>query len=305
MKKYIPPLFCILAALLWGFSFTAQKTASAGLNVFTVGAVSKIFAAGFLFCLIPVLDKLKAHSGAPRKGSFFTRTEIIGGIACGAVQTAASAFQQAGLEAGCDAGKTAFITALYVVLVPIIAAFLGRSAKINVWISVIIAALGFYLLCISDDFSIAPADCLVLACAIMFAVHITVIGRFSPGCDGVRMSCVQFIVGFILNTLLALIFELPLNAGALTDALPALLYLGVFSSGMGYTLQIVAQKDMDTSVAGILFSLEAVFGAIGGALLLGEVMSPREYIGSIIVFMAVILSQLDFTAIKSKLKSAK
>ncbi len=294
LKKYIPPLFCILAALVWGFSFSAQKTASADVAAFTVGAVSKLFAAIFLLILILILDRSKPIEKRREKGKFFTKTELIGGFACGAVQTAASAFQQTGIGDGTDAGKAAFITALYVVIVPMIGSLFGKRTKLNVWLSVIIAAIGFYLLCIGDSFKILPSDGLILICAFLFAMHIIVIDRFSPKTDGVRLSCVQFITGFLLNTLFLFIFEMPVSVEALTLALPALFYLGVFSSGMGYTLQIVAQKNMDPAVASILLSLESVFGVIGGALLLGEVMELREYLGCIIVFAAVILSQLNF-----------
>ncbi len=304
MKNYIPSFLCILAALLWGFSFSAQKTASAGVDPFTVGAVGKFFAATFLLCLIPLLDRIKKQNGSPKREKFFNKTEIIGGAICGIVQSTASAFQQAGIQGGTDAGKSAFITALYVVIIPIIASILGKRSRLNVWISVAIAAVGFYFLCIDENFNITPSDILVLACAFMFAIHIIVIDRFSPQCDGVRMSCVQFIAGFFFNAVLALIFELPISGTAFVAALPALIYLGVFSSGMGYTLQIVAQKDVDPTIAGILFSLEAVFGVIGSAILLGEIMSPREYLGCAIVFTAVILSQLDFAAIKAKISKS-
>ncbi len=300
MKKYIASGFCILAATLWGFSFSMQKSASAGLSAFTVGAVSKFFAAVFLFILVLVFDRVKPPETRRLHKQFFTKYEIIGGIACGVVQTIATAFQQTGMESGTDAGKAAFITALYVVIVPIISSLFGKRSKLNVWISVLIAAFGFYLLCIGEDFTLMPSDTLVLLCAFMFALHIIVIDKFSPTTDGIRLSCVQFISGFILNTVFALMFEMPVSTDFLISALPALLYLGIFSSGMGYTLQILAQKDLDPAVASILLSLESVFGVVGGAILLGEVMELREYLGCIIVFAAVILSQLDFKSVKLK-----
>ncbi len=300
MKKYIASGFCILAATLWGFSFSMQKSASAGLSAFTVGAVSKFFAAVFLFILVLIFDRMKPPETRRCRKQFFTKYEIIGGIACGVVQTIATAFQQTGMESGTDAGKAAFITALYVVIVPIISSLFGKRSKLNVWISVLIAAFGFYLLCIGEDFTLMPSDVLVLLCAFMFALHIIVIDKFSPTTDGIRLSCVQFISGFILNTVFALMFEMPVSTDFLISVLPALLYLGIFSSGMGYTLQILAQKDLDPAVASILLSLESVFGVVGGAILLGEVMELREYLGCIIVFAAVILSQLDFKSVKLK-----
>ena len=301
MKKYISTLLCLVAAMIWGFAFTAQKT-SAQLDAFTVGAVRNIFATLFLLCIIPVFDKIRSKTPEYKKReSFFTKTELLGGLICGIILTAASAFQQTGLGDGTDAGKAAFITALYVVLVPIISLIFGKKTSLSVWISVVIAAVGFYLLCIKGDFTITPSDGLVLICSLIFALHIIAIDRFSPLCDGIRMSCIQFFVGFLLNTALALIFHMPLPWDAILTSLPSLMYLGVCSSGIAYTLQIIAQKNTNPAVASVVLSLESVFGVVGGALFLGETMSEREYIGCAVVFVAVILSQLDFKQIKDYL----
>lgn len=300
MKKIIAPILCLIAAMIWGFAFTAQKDAAI-LPAFTVGASRNIFATVFLLILIPILDKLgfSREINSKRK-SFFSKQELIGGVICGVILTSASAFQQIGLGDGTDAGKAAFITALYVVLVPIISAFTGKRTPLHVWISVGIAAVGFYFLCIKGDFTITPSDLLVLVCSIIFALHIIAIDYFIPHSDGVRMSCVQFFTAFVLNLILALIFELPIDFSAALSALPALLFLGIGSSGIAYTLQIVAQRDINPTVASIIFSLESVFGVVGGALVLGETMTLREYIGCIIVLFAVILSQLDFKQIIKK-----
>ena len=286
--------------MIWGFAFTAQKNAAI-LPAFTVGAARNIFATLFLLILIPILDKLGFNKELnSKRKSFFSKQELIGGIICGFILTSASAFQQIGLGDGTDAGKAAFITALYVVLVPIISAFMGKRTPLHVWISVGVAAVGFYFLCIKGDFSITPSDLLVLVCSIIFALHIIAIDHFIPYSDGVRMSCVQFLTAFVLNLILALIFELPIDFSAALSALPALMFLGIGSSGIAYTLQIVAQRDINPTVASIIFSLESVFGVVGGALVLGETMTLREYIGCIIVLFAVILSQLDFKQIIKK-----
>lgn len=301
MKKYISSLLFLIAAMLWGFAFSAQKAAEA-LSAFTVGGVRNIFATVFLFAVIPLLDKFTENGrkliGGARPFDF-TRAELVGGVICGVILTVASAFQQTGLADGTDAGKAAFITALYVVIVPVISAVTGKRSPLNVWISVGIAVVGFYLLCIKDGFTIIPSDALVLICAIIFALHIVAIDRFSPRCDGVRMSCIQFFTAFILNTALALIFESPIQWGTVWECFPALLYLGICSSGIAYTLQIVGQKDANPAVASVILSLESVFGVIGGAIVLGESMQPREYLGCAVVFASVILSQIDFKA-KSK-----
>ena len=300
MKKIIPPLLCLIAAMIWGFAFSAQKDAAI-LPAFTVGAARNIFATVFLLILIPILDKLGFNKEInSKRKSFFSKQELIGGVLCGVILTSASAFQQIGLGDGTDAGKAAFITALYVVLVPIISAFTGKRTPIHVWISVGIAAVGFYFLCIKGDFTITPSDLLVLVCSIIFALHIIAIDRFIPYSDGVRMSCIQFLTAFILNLILALIFDSPIAFPAAISVLPALLFLGIGSSGIAYTLQIVAQKDINPTVASIIFSLESVFGVVGGAMFLGETMTTREYIGCAIVLFAVILSQLDFKQIIKK-----
>ena len=289
--------------MLWGFAFAAQKAAS-DLPAFTLGTLRSIIAVLFLMAVIPFLDKFTKNGRrilTDRKRPDISRAEIIGGIVAGIILATASAFQQTGLGEGTDAGKAAFITALYVVIVPVISLFFGKRPPVNVYISVVIAVIGFYFLCIKPGTTLIFSDLLVLICALIFALHIIAIDRLSPGCDGVRMSLVQFATAFVVNAVLALIFELPINTSLILDRLPAILYLAIGSSGIAYTLQIVGQKDCDPTVASILLSLESVFGVIGGALFLGETMTKREYLGCVIVFLAVVLSQLDFKAIFAKM----
>ena len=307
MKKYISSAMFLLAAMLWGFAFSAQKAAKE-LDAFTVGASRNIVATLFLLMAIPLLDKLTKNGRrlvSKARPLDFTKVEIIGGIACGIVLTTASAFQQTGISGDTDAGIAAFITALYVLIVPIIYRLLGKKSPLTVWLSVGIAIVGFYLLCIKSDFTIAPSDGLVLICAFIFAVHIITIDRFSPKCDGVRMSCIQFFSSFILNAILALIFEWPINLPLIGECLPSLLYLGICSSGIAYTLQIVGQKNVNPAVASVILSLESVFGAVGGAIFFGETMLTRQYIGCAIVFVAVVISQVDVSAWLKNRKQSK
>lgn len=308
MKKYLSSILFLIAAMLWGFAFSAQKDA-AELSAFTIGSVRNIFATLFLLAAIPFLDKFRKNGRkliSSRKILDFNKTEIIGGTICGVILTVASAFQQFGIGDGTDAGKAAFITALYVLIVPIFAIFFGKRSPINVWASVGIAIVGFYLLCIKSDFSIVASDLLILLCAIIFAGHIIAIDAFSPKCDGVRMACVQFFVAFILNSILVFILEPPIDFATIGAVLPALIYLGICSSGIAYTLQIVGQgmENVNPAVASVILSLESVFGVIGGAIFYGEVMTGREYAGCAIVFIAVILSQIDFKTLK-KTKQCK
>ena len=299
----------LMAAAIWGFGFSSQKVASA-LAPFTMSAVRTILAGLFLIPVIMISDRAtrsERHLFSKKNRRFvdFNRTELVGGIVCGTVLTVAQALQQYGINGGTDAGKSAFITALYVLFVPIIGLFLRRRSPINVWVSVAIAVVGFWLLCIKQDFTVDVSDLLVLLCAIIFALHIICIDRFSPQCDGIRLSCVQFFVAFVLSTAVALIIENPIAFDVIGEYFPQLFYLGVCSSGIAFTLQIVAQKNVHPAAAAVILSLESVFGVVGSALFLKEVMQTREYIGCIIVFFAVILSQIDLPELIKSLKKKK
>ena len=295
----------LIAAAIWGFAFVAQKQAEA-VPAFTLVFARSLLGTVFLFFLIILLDRVLGTGRrlVSKKGLDFTKTEIIGGAACGIVLSLASVLQQSGMNNGTDAGKSAFITALYVVIVPVFGLILKRRAPINAWISVAIAVVGFYLLCITDGFSLEFSDALVLLCAVVFAVHILVIDRFSPRCDGVRMSCIQFAVVTVVTLIFSLILESPMKIDAIGSAIWPIVMLGIGSSGIAYTLQIVAQRNVNPAVASGIMSLESVFGFLGGVIVLGETMSTRQYIGCAIVFAAVLLSQLDFTSLGKK-KSAE
>ena len=304
LKKYISPALLLWAAIIWGFAFAAQDAASE-MNAFSLGFWRSLVGGFFLISVIIALDKLlgTGRKLISKKGIDINKTELIGGMIIGAVLATASAFQQIGINRGTDGGKAAFITALYVVLVPIYALALKKKAPVNVWISVAIAVVGFYLLCITEDVTVAPSDILVVVSAMLFPIHILTIDHFSPRCDGVRMSMVQFFTAALINLVIALV-----SAGgeSLSFAVPMLLpilFLGIGSSGIAYTLQIVGQKGVNPAVASIILSLESVFGVIGTALFLGQTLSPREYLGCAVVLVAVILSQIDLKAIFKKEKA--
>ena len=303
VKKYTSTAMLFSAAVIWGFAFAAQDAASE-MGAFTLGFARSIVAGFFLMAVVIAFDKLLGTGRRlfSKKGIDLTKNEIIGGVVIGVVLVVASAFQQLGINAGTDGGKAAFITALYVVLVPVYALALKKKASLNVWISIAIAVIGFYLLCIEDDFSVAPSDLLVVACSMIFPIHILTIDHFSPKCDGIRMSMVQFFTAAILNLVIALIAESPSELSEIVPNLLPVLFLGIGSSGIAYTLQILGQKGVNPAAASIILSLESLFGIIGTALFLGKTLSNREYIGCAVVLTAVILSQIDFKAIKSKVK---
>lgn len=302
LKKLLSPILLVSAAMIWGFAFSAQESAKS-VPPLTLGAVRSIFAAIFLIFVIIAFDAANGNKRrlfSLKKKIDLTRVELFAGIICGAVLALASFFQQLGINEGTEPGKASFITALYVVMVPVYALFLKKSAPINVWISLPFAAVGFYFLCITSSISIVFSDVFVLISSLIFPIHILVIDKFSPICDGVRMSMVQFVAAAVINVALALIFESPIAFSEIGKCIFPLLFLGIGSSGIAYTLQIIGQRNANPAAASILLSLESVFGVLGAAIIHSEVMSVREYIGCAVVFFAVILSQFRFTKKQDK-----
>lgn len=302
MKKRQAYLLFVIATMIWGFAFVAQKAAVV-LPPFAVCAIRAGIASLFLMAIIPLTDKITATGRKfyTKRGLDLNKREIVGGIVIGIILTASSVLQQAGLS-DTDAGKAAFITTLYVVLVPIFNSFLGKKPGVNVIIGVPVALLGFFFLCIKPGIGIAPSDLLVLGCAFVFTFHIIGVDRLSVGCDGVRLSLVQFIVSFILDMVLSLIFEGVVSGELIMSVLPSLIFLGIGSSGIAYTLQIVGQKHADPNVSSLILSLESVFAVIGASIVLGERMSPREYLGSALVLLAVFMAQTEPDFIKKLFK---
>ena len=288
-------VFPILAAFIWGTAFVAQDMCADAIGTFAFNAARYFIAVLTLLVVIFISDKLKKDkpslTAIQRKAA--NKRLWLGGLCCGAALAIASNFQQAGLVAGTEAGKAGFITALYVVLVPVFGLFFKRKVNLPTWIAVVCSVVALYLLCIKGDFSLAPGDFLVLMCAVCFAVHILVIDYFTGFCDGVKLSCLQFLFAGTISAVYMFIFETVDFAAMLSCILP-LLYVGVFSCGVGYTLQILAQKDSNPTVVTILLSLESVFAVIAGAIILHQQMTTREYIGCVIMFAAVILAQIQF-----------
>ena len=288
-------VFPILAAFIWGTAFVAQDLCADSIGAFAFNATRYFIAVLALLVVILISDKLKKNKPTltAQEKKAANKQLWLGGLCCGAALAIASNFQQAGLVAGTDAGKAGFITALYVVLVPVFGLFFKRKVSLPTWIAVVLSVVALYLLCIKGDFSLAPGDLLVLVCAVCFAVHILVIDHFTAYCDGVKLSCLQFLFAGTISTICMFIFEDVDFAAILSCALP-LLYVGIFSCGVGYTLQILAQKDSNPTVVTILLSLESVFAVIAGAIILKQQMTVREYIGCAIMFAAVILAQIQF-----------
>lgn len=281
----------LLAALIWGFAFSAQSVASDHLGPFAFN-----FCRGFLgFLALLILDLLSARLMLGRRNLFQLKGNdrkqaLIAGAACGTVLFLASNMQQLGMTET-SAGKAGFITAMYIVIVPLFGLLRGKHLSPVLWCSVAIAVAGLYFLCVKEDFSIVRSDFYVFVCAILFAVHILVIDHFTDKADGIHMSCIQFLMLSLLSGL-GTVFTEDLSIEAIVICAIPLLYSGIFSGGIGYTLQILAQKDANPTVVSLLLSLESVFAVLGGALLLHETMGSRELLGCALMMVAVILSQL-------------
>lgn len=286
LKNTISAALLVLTALIWGVAFVAQSVGSEHVGPFTFLSSRSLIAG---VALLPLIAARRRTSPAPKTPA--DRKNLwIGGLLCGCALTVASAFQQIGI-AETTVGKAGFITALYIVIVPLFGLFLKKRIPLMVWLGVALAAVGMYLLCITEGFSISRGDFFVLLCAACYSVHILVIDHFSPRVDGVRMACIQFFTCGILSGIVMLIAEKP-TAEVLVAAWLPILYAGLLSSGVGYTLQIVAQKNVPPTIASLLMSLESVFSVLAGWVLLGQSLSLRELLGCVLVFTAILLAQL-------------
>ena len=287
-------LLLLLTSFIWGVAFVAQSVGGEAVGCFTFNGVRSLIGALVLIPVIFFLDaqkkkELGEEKFQEQKGDF--KTLLTGGICCGVMLCIASNFQQFGISFT-TVGKAGFITAMYILIVPILGLFMKKKVSMKVWFGVVLATIGLYMLCMtSESFSLSKGDFLVLICAGFFSLHILIIDYFSPKVDGVRMSCIQFLVCGILSMVMAFIFETPEVSVILSGWLP-ILYAGVLSCGVAYTLQIVGQKNMDPTVASLILSLESVFSVLAGWLILNQTLSLRELSGCVLMFLAIILAQL-------------
>ena len=296
MNKTKNTFLLFLTAFIWGVAFVAQSVGMDYVGPWTFNASRFIIGAVFLIPCIAFLDVLKkkeavssgisSEESAPKD----TKTLLIGGLCCGIAIAVASTLQQYGISMT-TVGKAGFITALYIVIVPILGIFLKKKPRLIIWVSVVLALAGLYFLCMTDSLSFSKGDTMVLLCALVFSLHILIIDYFSPKVDGVRMSCIQFFVASIICGIPALILEHP-QFSSLVAAWAPILYAGILSCGVAYTLQIVAQKNYDPTIASLILSLESVFSVLAGWVILHQALSPREILGCVLVFIAIILVQL-------------
>ena len=290
-------ILLVLTAFIWGIAFVAQSEGGNAVGPFTFNGVRSLIGSIVLLPVIALLDRMKLTSKKPVTKAQ-KKTLLIGGLSCGVLLFLASSAQQLGIYLGTPAGKAGFLTACYILLVPVLGLFLKKKCGVKVWVGTAITLIGLYLLCMSETLRLQRSDLLLLVCALLFAVHILVVDYFSPQVDGVRMSCIQFFVCGILSLIPMFFSEMQVGADVwlanLTDpgAWLAILYAGVLSCGVGYTLQIVGQNGINPTVASMLLSLESVFSVLAGWIILKQSLGAKELLGCGLIFIAIILAQL-------------
>lgn len=286
----------VLTAFIWGIAFVAQSEGGDKIGAYSFNCIRSIIGSLFLIIVISILDKVGITKKPYNKKS--QKTLLLGGVSCGFFLCIATNLQQMALYLGAPVGKAGFLTACYILLVPILGIFLKKKCGINVWIGVVFTLIGLYLLCINDSFSIKLYDILLMLCAFCFSIHILVIDYFSPKVDGLRMSCIQFMVCGILTSIPMFFIDIMpdvslwLSGFTTLDAWIPILYAGILSCGVAYTLQIVGQKGINPTVASLIMSLESVFSVLAGWVLLQQKLSTKELIGCLLIFIAVVLAQL-------------
>ena len=280
-------ILLVLTALIWGCAFVAQSVGMDYVGPFTFNMARFLIGAIVLLPVIWFMDRQRKTSAEKGAGQ---KTLIIGGICCGIALAVASNLQQWGILFT-TVGKAGFITAMYIVIVPLLGIFIGKKVRPLIIGCVAIAVVGFYFLCMTESLRLGLGDFLVLLCAIAFSIHILVIDHFSPKVDGVKMSAIQFLTAAIISAVPTLLWEQPVFTEIL-QAWQPVLYAGIMSCGVAYTLQIIAQKNADPTVASLLLSLESVFSVLAGWVLLGQGLSLKELFGCVLIFCAIILAQL-------------
>lgn len=286
LKNWKSPLLLLLTATIWGVAFVAQSVGMDYVEPFTFNGVRNLLGA---LVLLPVICGMSGKKAAAVEKKD-TRTLWLGGVLCGLCLCVASSLQQIGIQYT-TAGKAGFLTAMYIIMVPVFGLFLKKKCSPFVGISIVLATVGLYLLSIKEGFNIGKGDIYVILCAVVFSMHILVIDYFAPKCNGVKLSCIQFLVCGVLCSVIALVVEEPTISGILAAWLP-IAYAGVMSCGVAYTLQIIGQKGMNPTVASLILSLESVISVLAGWLLLNQTLSVKEIIGCVIMFAAIILAQL-------------
>ena len=289
-KQLLGSLILFFVAIIWGTAFAFQRVGMDQIEPMTFCA-SRMSLSAIAVGMVSMLLKNRKNFADDAEAKAYKRSTVLGGVGCGVFLALASIFQQEGIVYT-TAGKAGFITALYILIVPVInSAVFKKRNPWSVWLAVFLGLAGMYLLCMTESFHLAYGDTLICVCALVFSGHILWCDHYVKNGDPVRMSAIQFLVTAVICWVGAFIFESPSIPAIKSAAIP-ILYCGLASGGIGYTLQIVAQKITDPTIASLLMSMEAVFAVIAGALMLKERMSTRELLGCIIMFIAIIIVQI-------------
>lgn len=282
-------LLLILASIIWGCAFVAQNVGMNYIGPWTFSTIRFLIAGFSLLAIIPILDKKRTHVIRPKtKGE--KQKLLLGSVLCGLALSIGSIVQQIAMLT-VPVAKAGFLTTLYVLFVPIITLLFGKKIPLKVWIGITMALFGLYLLSMAGNLAIGIGEIFLILAAFLFAIHIIIIGHFSTRVDPVRLSCGQLLIGGFATVIPMLVIEKP-TIGAIVAAYIPLLYTGIFSSCVAYTLQIFAQKEANPTIAGMLLSLESVFAALAGYLILNQVLNTRELIGCVLIFIAIVIAQL-------------
>lgn len=285
-------LLLLICAFIWGSAFVAQTTGAEHVGPFTFIYLRSFLGGTVLLPVIFIMGKFKKKNTAEKtKEKTSGRILLVGGLCCGAALCFASVFQQAGIDKGTDPGKAGFITALYILLVPLSSLFMKKRVRPIIWPCIAASVVALYLLCVTESNAVELSDLLVLICAALYTVHILVIDKVSPHVDGIKLSCIQFFVAGAFSLFPALIFE-GFDLEAIIAAMPSVAYAGVMSSGVAYTLQILGQQKTEPTLASMIMSLESVFAVLTSMLVLHLAPTPREAVGCVIMFVAIIVAQL-------------
>ncbi len=307
MHKFRNSCLLILTALIWGIAFVAQSEGGDAVGAYTFNSIRSVIGG---LVLIPVIAMFsgkenKADIQQDRKNQTDSNGKkflILGGLCCGVVLFISSTLQQVGITMGTSAGKAGFLTACYIVLVPIFGIFLKRRCGLNVWVSVVLAIVGLYFLCINGAIALQTGDILLILGAFGYAGHILIVDYFSPKVDGIKMSCIQLLFCGLLGMVPMFFVDMKHSISGIAAWAPSLaswsawiplLYAGVLSAGVGYTLQIIGQVGLNPTVASLLMSLESVFSVLAGWIILGQKLNGRELFGCALIFVAVVLAQVD------------
>lgn len=295
-KKLKGPLLLLITAFLWGTTFVAQSLGSDHVGAFTYNA-GRFITTGIILLIISLIRKRNVKEYIPTNKN--VKWIFIMSIFVGVALFLGATFQQIGINITKSPSKSGFISSLYMMFVPIIGYFIKKKPKSIIWLYLVVAIVGSYMISINGEFRLELGDILTLICAVMFAVQIVLVDIVNPHIDSIKLSAIQFMVAGVLSIIFMLFTE-TINFNDIYRALPAIMYAAIFSGCIAFTLQIVAQKSTEPTIASMIMSLESVFALISGVVILKEELTLKLIIGCSLIFIAVICAQIDFKKLFKK-----